>query len=49
MAKLSLMSFTPASRPVRRQSFTNDSRVLGGGWIVGAERKKADAMHPALN
>ena len=29
--------------------FYDDSRVLGGGWIVGAERKKADAMHPALN
>ena len=29
--------------------FYDDSRVLGGGWIVGAERKKADAMHPTLN
>ena len=29
--------------------FYDDSRVLGGGWIVGAERKKADAMHTALN
>ena len=29
--------------------FYDDSRVLGGGWIVGAERKKADAMHAALN
>lgn len=29
--------------------FYDDSRVLGGGWIVGAERKKANAMHAALN
>ena len=29
--------------------FYDDSRVLGGGWIVGAERKKADAMHATLN